>query len=40
MPSPLTTAKAEAVKAVHEFLQFQIQDHQTGASTEIEKGQF
>jgi hypothetical protein len=36
----ITTANAEAVKAVHEFLRFQIQDHQTGDSTEIEKGQF
>jgi hypothetical protein len=34
------TANAEAVKAVHEFLRFQIQDHQTGDSTEVEKGQF
>jgi hypothetical protein len=26
----------EAVKAIHEFLRFQIKDHQTGDSGEIE----
>lgn len=35
----ITTANAEAVKAVHEFLRFQIQDHQTGDSLEVDKGQ-
>jgi hypothetical protein len=36
----ITTANAEAVKAVHEFLRFQIQDHRTGDPIEIVKGQF
>jgi hypothetical protein len=36
----ITTTKAEAVKAVHEFLRFQIQDHQTGDSLEVGKGRF
>ena len=35
----ITTANAEAVKAVHEFLRFQIQDHKTGDSLEVDKGQ-
>lgn len=33
----ITTDKKEALAAVHEFLRFQIADHQTGDSTEIEK---
>jgi len=33
----ITTANSEAVKAVHEFLRFQIQDHQTGDPIEIIK---
>jgi hypothetical protein len=36
----ITTANAEAVKAIHEFLRFQIQDHQTGDSVEVVKGRF
>jgi hypothetical protein len=35
----ITTANAEAVKAVHEFLRFQIQDHKTGDPIEVVKGQ-
>lgn len=31
----ITTANAEAVKALHEFLRFQIADHQTGDSTAV-----
>jgi len=31
---------AEAVKAVHEFPLFKIQDHQTGDLVEVEKNQF
>jgi len=33
----ITTDNKEALAAVHEFLRFQIADHQTGDSTEIEK---
>jgi len=33
----ITTGNAEAVKAIHEFLKFQISDHLTGDSTEISK---
>ncbi len=33
----ITTDNKEALAAVHEFLRFQIADHQTGNSTEIEK---
>jgi len=33
----ITTDNKEALAAVHEFLRFQITDHQTGDSTEIEK---
>jgi hypothetical protein len=33
----ITTNNKEALAAVHEFLRFQIADHQTGDSTEIEK---
>jgi hypothetical protein len=36
----ITAKNAEAVKAVHEFLRFQIQDHQTGDSLEVDKGRF
>jgi len=36
----ITTANPEAVKAVHEFLRFQIQDHKTGDPIEVIKGQF
>jgi hypothetical protein len=36
----ITTANAEAVKAVHEFLRFQIQDHRTGDPIEVVKKQF
>jgi len=36
----ISTANAEAVKAIHEFLRFQIQDHQTGDPIEVVKGQF
>jgi hypothetical protein len=32
----ISTSNLEAVKAVHEFLRFQIKDHQTGDSGEIE----
>src|SRR5262245_43822059 len=32
----ISTKKTEAVKVVHEFLRFQIKDHQTGDSGEIE----
>jgi hypothetical protein len=31
----ITTKNADAVAAVHEFLRFQIKDHQTGDSTEV-----
>ncbi|HYL84589.1 MAG TPA: hypothetical protein VE263_10160 [Candidatus Angelobacter sp.] len=33
----ITTKDAEALRAVHEFLRFQIADHQTGDTTEITK---
>jgi TolA-binding protein len=33
----ITTGNKEALAAAHEFLRFQIADHQTGDSTEIEK---
>lgn len=33
----ITTKNAEAVGAVHEFLRFQIKDHQTGDSVEVSK---
>jgi hypothetical protein len=36
----ITTANTEAVKAVHEFLRFQIQDHRTGDPIEVVKDQF
>jgi hypothetical protein len=36
----ITTANVEAVKAIHEFLRFQIQDHRTGDPIEVVKGQF
>jgi hypothetical protein len=36
----ITTANPESVKAVHEFLRFQIQDHRTGDPLEVEKDQF
>lgn len=31
----ITTANAEAIKAIHEFLRFQIEDHKTGNSKEV-----
>jgi len=31
----LTTTNAEALKAIHEFLRFQIKDHETGDSLEV-----
>lgn len=34
----LTTANEEALRAVHEFLRFQIEDHRTGDSTEVNPG--
>lgn len=33
----ITTKNAEALKALHEFLRFQISDHGTGDSTEIQQ---
>lgn len=33
----ISTADAAALQAVHDFLRFQIEDHQTGDSTKIEK---
>lgn len=33
----LVTGNAEALAAIHEFLRFQISDHRTGDSTEVEK---
>ncbi|HEV2194698.1 MAG TPA: hypothetical protein VGR55_03920 [Candidatus Acidoferrum sp.] len=33
----ITTKDAEALHAVHEFLRFQISDHQTGDSTDVTK---
>lgn len=35
----ISTREAEAIRAIHEFLRFQIKDHQTGDSGEIEKNQ-
>lgn len=32
----ITTANARALEAVHRFLKFQIEDHRTGDSTEVE----
>jgi hypothetical protein len=32
----ISTANAEAIKAIQGFLRFQIQDHQTGDTTEVE----
>lgn len=34
----ITTKDPEALRAVHEFLRFQISDHQTGDSPEVTKG--
>jgi uncharacterized protein (DUF2249 family) len=31
----IMTHDPEALKAIHEFLEFQIQDHRTGDSTEV-----
>lgn len=31
----ITTANSEAIQAIHDFLRFQISDHQTGDSTEV-----
>ena len=31
----ITTANVEALSAVHEFLRFQIEDHETGDPTEV-----
>ena len=31
----IASANAEAVSAIHQFLKFQIKDHQTGDSTEV-----
>ena len=33
----ITTSNAEALAAIHDFLRFQIKDHQTGDSLEVEK---
>jgi hypothetical protein len=33
----ISTGNDEAVKAIHEFLRFQIQDHETGDTVEVEK---
>ena len=33
----ITTANAEAVEAIHSFLRYQIKDHQTGDSPEVDK---
>lgn len=33
----ITTANPEALAAIHQFLRFQIKDHQTGDSVEIDK---
>jgi hypothetical protein len=33
----IATANAEAVEAIHEFLRYQIKDHQTGDSLELDK---
>jgi len=37
VPLGLSTADAEALKAVHAFLKFQIADHKTGDSLEVKK---
>jgi hypothetical protein len=31
----ITTANSEAIQAIHDFLRFQISDHQTGDTTEV-----
>ena len=31
----ITTANSDAIQAIHDFLRFQISDHQTGDSTEV-----
>ena len=33
----ITTDDAEAIQAIHGFLKFQIQDHRTGDSLEVQK---
>jgi hypothetical protein len=33
----ISTGNPDAIKAIHEFLRFQINDHQTGDSTDVEK---
>ena len=33
----LSTNNADALRAIHDFMRFQIEDHQTGDSTKIEK---
>ena len=33
----IATANAEAVEAIHEFLRYQIKDHQTGDSLDVDK---
>jgi hypothetical protein len=33
----IATANAEAVEAIHDFLRYQIKDHQTGDSLEVDK---
>lgn len=33
----ISSKNAEAIRAIHEFLRFQIGDHQTGDSTEVQK---
>ena len=33
----IATANAEALEAIHEFLRYQIKDHQTGDSVEVDK---
>ena len=33
----MTTHDAEALAAIHSFLSFQIRDHQTGDSVEVQK---
>lgn len=33
----IATARAEAVEAIHAFLRYQIKDHQTGDSVEVDK---
>jgi len=35
----ITTKDADALRAVHEFLRFQISDHQTGDSPEVTRAQ-